>query len=106
MEGVTAVVKHIVLWSLKDAAHGNRKHENARMIKEKLEALRGVVPGLQSIEVGVDFSRTDQSLDIALCCVFDSREALQAYQEHPAHKAAVAFIREARRERCVVDYEV
>jgi heme-degrading monooxygenase HmoA len=100
------VVKHIVLWSLRDAAHGNRRHENAKIIKEKLEALGGVVPGLLRIEVDIDFSRTDQSMDIALYSEFESREALQVYQEHPAHKAAVDFIREARKERYVVDYEV
>jgi heme-degrading monooxygenase HmoA len=101
-----AVVKHIVLWRLKNSALGNRKSENARLIKQKLESLRGVVPGLLSAEVGIDFSGTEQSYDVALYSEFESKEALQAYQNHPAHKAVVAFIREVRDERCVVDYEL
>ncbi len=33
------MVKHIVMWKLKDEAHGNDKATNAKMIKESLEAL-------------------------------------------------------------------
>jgi phenylalanyl-tRNA synthetase alpha subunit len=99
------MVRHLVLWKLKESAHGNSKAENARIIREKLESLHGVIPGLLSVEVGIDFSRTEQSFDIALCAAFESREALQGYQNHPAHQAAAAFIREARTERCLADYE-
>jgi hypothetical protein len=99
------MVKHIVLWKLKDSAGGRSRAENAAVIKERLEALRDVIPGLLRIEVGSDFSGTEESADIALYSEFDSREALAAYQAHPAHKAVMPFIREARSERRVVDYE-
>ncbi len=78
--------------------------ENARH-QEKLEALRGRVPGMLLIEVGVDFSRTDSSSDVALYAEFESRAALDAYQAHPDHKAVMPFILEARSERRLVDYE-
>jgi ketosteroid isomerase-like protein len=90
---------------LKDSAHGNAKAENARLIKQQLESLVGVVPGLLRAEVGIDFGGTEQSFDIALYAEFESAEALQGYQNHPAHQAVVSFIREARHERVVVDYE-
>jgi quinol monooxygenase YgiN len=99
------MVKHIVFWRLKPTAHGNSKETNARLIKEKLEALRGRVPGLLRIEVGLDFSRSEQSGDLALYSEFESRAALDSYQEHPEHKAVTPFILEARAERRVVDYE-
>ncbi|HVO76793.1 MAG TPA: Dabb family protein [Candidatus Bathyarchaeia archaeon] len=99
------MVKHIVLWRLKSSAHGNSRAENARIVKQKLESLRGVIPGLLKIEVGIDFGKTGESCDVALYSEFESRDALRLYQEHPAHKAAVQFIREAREERYVVDYE-
>ena len=99
------MVKHIVVWRLKASAHGHTRTENARIIKQRLESLSGVIPGLLKIEVGIDFGKTEQSCDIALYSEFDSREALRLYQEHPAHQAAVQFIREARDERYVVDYE-
>jgi hypothetical protein len=100
------VVKHLVLWKLKPSAHGQTAVENARAIKEKLEGLRGRVPGLLGIEVGIDFSRTDSSSDVALYAEFESRAALDAYQAHPEHKAMMPFIAEARGERRVVDYEI
>jgi hypothetical protein len=99
------MVKHIVLWKLKETAGGRSRAENAALIKKVLEELRGVIPGLLEIEVGVDFLHSEQSADVALYSEFESREALAAYQEHPAHKAVMPMILEARSERRVVDYE-
>ncbi len=100
------MIKHIVLFRLKDNAHGNPKAVNARLIKEKLEALRGIVPGLLRIEVGIDYSATEMSSDLAIYSEFESREALDAYVAHPAHQAVLPFIGEARTERRLCDYEV
>jgi hypothetical protein len=100
------MVKHIVLWRLKDSALGNPRSANARIIKERLEALQGIVPGLLKAEVGIDFSKAEQSFDVVLYSEFDSRESLRGYQDHPAHQSVVSFIREVREDRCVVDYEL
>jgi len=100
------MIKHIVVWRLRESAHGNDKRTNALLIKEKLEALRDKIPGLLNIEVGIDFSATESSADIALYSEFVSREALDAYQTHPAHKAIMPFVGEARTERRMVDYEM
>ncbi len=99
------MVKHIVAWRLKETAHGNDKATNARLIREKLEALRGQIPGLLRIEVGFDFSATETSADLVLLSEFESREALAAYYPHPAHQAVSAFVREAVAERRLIDYE-
>ena len=100
------MVKHIVLWRLKPEAHGRPAADNARAIKEKLEALRGRIPGMLHLEVGIDFSREETSSDVVLVSEFESRAALDAYQVHPAHEAVKGFILEARSERRLVDYEV
>ncbi len=100
------MVKHIVLWRLKDNAHGNDRQTNAYLIKEMLEALRGRIPGMTAIEVGIDFSTTDSSADLMLYSEFVDREALQSYQAHPEHQALIPFIGEATRERRLVDYAV
>ncbi len=99
------MIKHIIVWRLKDSAHGNDKATNARLIREKLEGLRGRIPGMRTIEVGTDFSGTADSGDLVLYSEFDTREALAAYQAHPEHVAAKAFIGEARCERRLVDFE-
>ncbi len=99
------MVKHIVAWRLKPEAHGCTAGENARAIKEKLEALRGRIPGMLKMEVGLDFSREETSSEVVLYSEFESRAALDAYQIHPEHEAVKSFILEARSERRLVDYE-
>ena len=99
------MIKHIVTFRLKETAHGNGRDENARLIKQKIESLRGQIPGMVELEVGLDFSHTEQSADLVLYSVFESRAALDAYQAHPAHQAILPFIAEARSERRLVDYE-
>jgi hypothetical protein len=100
------MIKHIVTWKLKDSAHGNDKATNAKQIKEMLEALRGKIPGMLHIEVGIDYSKTDASFDLLLYSEFESKAALDGYQVHPLHKAVMPFIGEARLERVLVDYEI
>ena len=99
------MIKHIVAWRLKDSACGNDKTTNARLMRDKLEALRGQIPGLLRLEVGLDFSATENSSDVVLVTEFTTREALAAYQIHPAHKAVGVFVREVVSERRFVDYE-
>ena len=100
------MIKHIVMWRLKDHAEGNDKTANAQLIKSKLEALRGQIEGVLAIEVGIDFSATEASADVVLYSEFTDRAALAAYQAHPAHQAVVAFIKEVVNTRHLVDYEV
>jgi hypothetical protein len=100
------MIKHIVTWKLKDQANGNDKATNAQKIKELLEGLRGKIPGMLHIEVGIDYSKTDASFDVLLYSEFESKAALDGYQAHPLHKAVMPFIGEARLERVLVDYEI
>jgi hypothetical protein len=99
------MIKHIVFWRLKDSAHGNDRVTNARLIKERLEALQGRIPGLLKIEVGFDFVGADTSSHVALYSEMESREALGVYQQHPLHQAVAGFIKEASMERRAVDYD-
>ena len=99
------MIRHIVAWRLKDSALGNDKAANARQMKEKLEALRGRIPGLLRLDVGLDFSATENSADVVLVSEFESREALAAYQVHPEHKAVGLFVRAVVCERRLIDCE-
>ena len=99
------MIKHIIVWHLKPEAHGNTSAHNARLIKEKLEALHGRIPGLVKIEVGIDISRGADSGDLVLYSEFENNEALEVYRDHPDHKAVFPFIAGARAERVIVDYE-
>jgi stress responsive alpha/beta barrel protein len=99
------MVKHIVMWRLKDEALGASKEENARKLKESLEALVDKIDSLKSAEVGMNFSPSPAAFDVVLYSEFESMEGLEAYQNHPEHVKIVEFVGEIRTDRAVVDYE-
>ena len=99
------MIKHIVMWKLKDFAEGESKAENARKIKILLESLNGKIKEIQRIEVGIDVLHTDASADAVLYSEFASLEDLNTYQKHPEHVKIVQFIRGVSVERRVIDYE-
>jgi hypothetical protein len=99
------MIKHIVMWRLKDADDPAKQRAHATAAKRSLEALAGQIEGLLAIEVGIDFSRDAHSADLVLLSEFTDRSALAGYQAHPAHLAVAREIREIAIERRVVDYE-
>ena len=100
------MIRHIVMWKLKAEAEGKTKAENALIIKESLEALKGVVPTLVEIEVGVNDPETPESnYDVVLNCTFASVADLNDYQVHPAHQAAAVYIKKVVESRVCVDYQ-
>lgn len=99
------MIKHIVMWRIAANADGG-KSANAQEVKRRLEALQGRIPGLLHIEVGINFVEDEQAADVVLISEFTSREALEAYQTHPAHNEAAEFVKTVRSERRVVDFEV
>ncbi|WP_353661233.1 Dabb family protein [Hydrogenimonas sp. SS33] len=95
------MVVHIVMFRFKD----ENKAANIEKVKAMLEALPGKIPSLRSMEVGVDFSRSERSMDLVLTSTFDDKAGLESYRVHPAHQEVVAFIKEVTQQSRVVDYE-
>ena len=81
------MVKHIILWTLKDSLSEEEKIQIKKSIKEGLESLQGVVPGLTDIKVQIDGSLSSSNADLMLECTLESEEALKGYAVHPAHVA-------------------
>lgn len=100
------MIKHIVMWTLKDEAAGASKADNARAMKQKLVALAGLIPCLRKIEVGIDVFAATPDCDVILYTEFASRADLDAYQVHPEHQKVVAFVKQVAASRSVVDYEI
>jgi riboflavin synthase len=100
------MIKHIVVWRLKDEARGKSKAENLAEMKAAIEALRYSVPGVVSLEVGLDIGAAPDSCDIVIYSEFATREALDAYQVHPEHEKVKALVAEVRELRAAIDYEV
>lgn len=100
------MVKHIVMWKLKDFAEGKSKLENANIIKKGLEDLKGKVNVLQFIEVGINTNESGQDFDLVLCTEFNSKKDLDTYQNHPEHLKVSGYIGKVNNERAAVDYEI
>ena len=93
------MVKHIVVYTLKE---GIDKDAAVALIASKLEPLVGKIQGLRHLEV----RRCYAGMDYALYSEFESKEALAAYREHPAHLAAKEHFHHFLDKRVAADYEV
>ena len=101
------MVKHIILWRLREDLSEAQKHETAQAIKQGLEGLKGQVPGLLDIHVQVDGRLESSNADIMLDSTLESAEALKGYAVHPAHVAvANGIVRPNTELRTCLDYEV
>lgn len=99
------MIKHIVMWKLKDFAEGADKAANARKMKERLDACASLVPGILKFEVALAQPGLEATYDVVLYSEFSDRAALEAYQKHPDHMAVVPFIGAVREARQCMDYE-
>ena len=95
------MVRHIVLFRLKD-----KSRENLEKAAAVLRGMEGKIEGMVSLEVGIDFLRSERSYDIALNALFADRAALDAYQDHPAHLPVKAHMHAVRESSYAADYEV
>ncbi len=100
------MLKHIVLWKLKEYAEGADRAANAEKLKAEIEALPAAIPAIKRLEVGLNVIDGPQAFDVALYTEFEDRDGLQAYLDHPEHVRVAEFLGKIRSERAVVDYEV
>ncbi|KRH99264.1 stress responsive protein [Curvibacter sp. PAE-UM] len=91
------------MWNVRGDTPAEKAQGIARL-QRSFESLRGRIPGLLHLEIGVDSSRIDYACDVVLYSEFESQAALDAYGSHPEHlrvKNEVADLRIARHQ---VDY--
>lgn len=102
------MIKHVVMWKLKDVAEGKTKAENAGVMKKLLEGLPSKIPELLKAEAGINIlEREDDAVcDVVLTVQCSTQKDLQTYASHPAHQQVVKFIKKVVIEARVVDYEV
>lgn len=95
------MIRHVVLWRLKPA-----QSDAFETIRAALHAQRGRIPGLLRVEVGRNLKPGRRAADFALCCDFESEEALAAYHRHPAHLETRAIVDPLIADHWIVDYEL
>ncbi len=94
------MIRHIVLFKLTDPSE-----EKLQRAIELFYTMKGNVPGLLDLEAGKDVYKTERSYDLALSCLFENREALDAYQTHPLHQVVRNYMHSVRESSVACDYE-
>ena len=92
------MIHHIVMWSLKGSTE-SEKALNIAKLRDAFDSIRGKIPGMTHMQIGVDSSRVEYACDVVLVSAFESQKALDAYALHPEHlrvKDELAGVRVAR----------
>jgi Stress responsive A/B Barrel Domain len=97
------MVKHIVMWNVRGRTP-EQKREAAQLVKTAFESLSGKIPGLTTLEVGLDVSAVDYACDVVLYTEFENQESLDAYASHPEHLRVKQLVGDVRIARHQVDY--
>ena len=100
------MVKHMILWQLKEDLSETEKTLVKAGIKEGLESLKGKIPGLMDIRVETN-PLSSSNADVMLDSSFESEEALKEYSVHPEHvTVADGKVRPYTKTRMCMDYTV
>ena len=100
------MVRHVILWQLKDEISGSEKEIVKKGIKEGLEGLKGKIEGLVEIKVNEN-PLPSSNADVMLDSLFESADALKKYSTHPAHlEVANGKVRPYTKARTCMDFEV
>ncbi|MCR4696428.1 MAG: Dabb family protein [Lachnospiraceae bacterium] len=100
------MVKHVIIWTLKDEYSASEKEDIKKGIKEGLEGLKGKVPGIVEIKVHINGLETSNA-DLILDSTFENEDALKGYAVHPDHvKVATEKVRPFTSIRSCFDYEI
>jgi len=100
------MVKHVILWTLKDEYEGEEKEKIKNGIKEGLEGLKGKIPGLLDIKVNIKPLKSS-NCDLMLDSSFQDEAALSGYSVNPAHvEVADTKVRPFTKSRVCMDYRI
>lgn len=101
------MVKHVILWQLREDLTAEEKENIKQGIKQGLEGLAGRIPGLLSIAVNIDGRLDSSNVDVMLDSTFADEAALKAYAVHPEHVAvAKSKVVPYTCVRACLDYEI
>ena len=100
------MVKHIILWTLKEMSDSEKESVKAE-IKRGLEGLKGKIPGLVDIKVNTSGRLASSTADLMLDSTFESEEALKGYSKHQEYVlVADSKVRPFTASRACLDFEI
>ena len=101
------MVKHVILWQLKDELTAEEKITVKAEMKDALEGLMGKIPGLLDVKVYTEGLESSKNAEVMLDTTFTDEAALKAYAVHPEHVAvADGKVRPFTKYRACLDFEI
>jgi hypothetical protein len=100
------MLRHTVMWTLRDFAEGADKATNLAKAKELLLSCSHAVPGIRTFEVATARPGMDCTNDLVLHMLLDDAQVLAAYKNHPDHVALNPFMKAVVQERRCMDFIV
>lgn len=101
------MIRHVVMWKLKEEAEGATKKKNAEKMKLILEGLKINIEEIKNVEVGININNDegdDDAWDVVLISDFETELDYTMYTRNEHHKKAIKFIDSVVSERRFVDY--
>ena len=91
------MLTHVVLFCFPDL-------EVAAECRDRMLAMKGRIPALLDIEVGVDIVRSGRSFDLALITRHEDLAGMEAYQVHPVHQELLDWVKPRVQKAVAVDF--
>jgi hypothetical protein len=98
------MIRHIVVFKF-NADTVEARSTDAVLVKQRLEGLIPLIPAISALTVGISLGLVEGHWDAALVGDFRTVADLEAYQAHPEHVAAAAFVGTLTESRAIVDFE-
>lgn len=97
------MIRHVILWKLKESIPENEKPLCRAEAKKRLENLDGKIPGLLSIKVYTE-ALPSSNADMMLDSAFETEADLAAYQTNPLHVEAATYVCSVVETRLCLDF--
>jgi hypothetical protein len=100
------MIKHIVMWTIRETGSPRGKLEAMAELKSKLLALKEEIRVIKNLDVHFNsISASPENFEVILDSEFESWADLDAYQKHPSHVAVGEYVKNIRQSRAAIDYE-
>lgn len=99
------MIKHVVLFKLKEFESEDQKAVVRNKIKQALLALKDKIEVLKYMEVGNNYELITDSYDICLISHFETLSDLEIYRVHPEHLKVIELIMPNKISKAAIDFE-
>ena len=94
------MLTHIVMWKYRSDVSQEMRDQHVTSLRN----LANIISELRSLSVGFDVLELPRSYHTGLVALFDDREALNAYTNHPEHVKVADFGRSISEHVASVDF--